>query len=191
MPLDTGSFDTAFTVCPHDCPSCCALEVERIDGVRIGRVRGAGGQSYTDGVVCAKVARYAERQYHPERLTVPLRRVGGKGVGRDAFVPSGWDDALDLVAEGLTRAAQRHGSEAVWPYYYSGTMGLVQRDLLAEAHVAAEVDGAHAAGSELLHDLVAMCDDGPEERVILCHPTTDDSMSRSRRSRSCGTPWPA
>ena len=51
-----------------------------------------------------------------------------KGVGRAAFAPISWDDALDEVAEGLTRAAQRHGPEAVWPYYYAGTMGLVQRD---------------------------------------------------------------
>jgi len=120
--------DIVHTVCPHDCPSACALAVERIDGVRIGRVRGAEGQSYTQGVVCAKVARYAERQHHPERLTVPLRRVGEKGRGRDAFVPVAWDDALDEVAERLAQAAQRHGAEAVWPYYYAGTMGRVQRD---------------------------------------------------------------
>src|SRR6266702_6510477 len=81
MPLDI-----AYSVCPHDCPSCCALAVERIDGDRIGRIRGAEGQSYTQGVVCAKVATYAERQHHPERLAVPLRRVGEKGRGRDAFV---------------------------------------------------------------------------------------------------------
>jgi anaerobic selenocysteine-containing dehydrogenase len=116
------------SVCPHDCPSACALEVERIDGNRIGRIRGAASQTYTHGVVCAKVARYAERQHHPDRLTQPLRRVGDKGVGRGAFVPISWDAALDEVAEGLTRAAQRHGAEAAWPYYYSGTMGLVQRD---------------------------------------------------------------
>ena len=123
MPLDT-----AYTVCPHDCPSACALEVERIDGERIGRVRGAEGQSYTQGVVCAKVARYAERQHHPERLSVPLRRIGEKGCGRDGFVPISWDAALDEVAERLILAAQRHGSETVWPYYYAGTMGRVQRD---------------------------------------------------------------
>ena len=123
MPLDILP-----SVCPHDCPSACALEVERIDGNRIGRIRGAASQSYTHGVVCAKVARYAERQHHPDRLSQPLRRVGEKGVGRAAFMPISWEDALDAVAEGLTRAAQRHGSEAVWPYYYSGTMGLVQRD---------------------------------------------------------------
>jgi len=116
------------SVCPHDCPSACALEVERIDGNRIGHIRGARSQTYTHGVVCAKVARYAERQHHPERLTQPLRRTGDKGVGHAAFAPVSWGDALDEVADRLTRAAQRHGSESVWPYYYSGTMGLVQRD---------------------------------------------------------------
>jgi anaerobic selenocysteine-containing dehydrogenase len=116
------------SVCPHDCPSACALEVERIDLRRIGRIHGARAQSYTRGVVCAKVARYAERQHHPERLAQPLRRIGDKGVGRAAFAPISWDAALDEVAEALTGAAQRHGSAAVWPYYYSGTMGLVQRD---------------------------------------------------------------
>jgi anaerobic selenocysteine-containing dehydrogenase len=128
LPLDIAPVETAFSVCPHDCPSACALEVERLGGDRIGRVRGAQGQTYTDGVVCAKVARYGERQYHPERLSVPLRRVGEKGVGREAFVPISWDDALDEVAERFTRAVQRYGSETVWPYYYSGTMGLIQRD---------------------------------------------------------------
>ena len=123
MPLDIVP-----SVCPHDCPSACALEVERVDGRRIGRIRGAAAQDYTQGVVCAKVARYAERQHHPERLSQPLRRVGDKGVGLDAFEPISWDDALDEVAEALTRATQRHGSETVWPYYYAGTMGLVQRD---------------------------------------------------------------
>ena len=123
MPLDILP-----SVCPHDCPSACALEVERIDGTRIGRVRGAASQTYTRGVVCAKVARYAERQHHPDRLSQPLRRTGDRGVGRAAFAPISWDAALDEIAERLTRAAQRHGSEAVWPYYYSGTMGLVQRD---------------------------------------------------------------
>ena len=123
MPLDIVS-----SICPHDCPSACALEVERIDGTRIGRIRGAGGQSYTNGVVCAKVARYAERQHHPERLSQPLRRIGDKGRGHDAFAPISWDDALDEVAERLTRAATRWGRETVWPHFYAGTMGVVQRD---------------------------------------------------------------
>src|SRR5260370_10338847 len=116
-------FDLVPSVCPHDCPSACALEVERIDGRHIGRVRGASTQSYTQGVVCAKVARYAERQHHPARLSRPLRRVGEKGVGEAAFAPISWDDALDEVAEQLTRATQRYGSETVWPYFYGGTTG--------------------------------------------------------------------
>jgi anaerobic selenocysteine-containing dehydrogenase len=144
--------DTAFSVCPHDCPSACALEVERIDGTRIGRIRGARAQGYTDGVVCAKVGRYAERQYHPERLSVPLRRIGDKGVGRAAFEPVLWDDALDLVAEGLTRAAQRHGSEAVWPHYYSGTMGLVQRDGLQRLRHAMRYSRQHSTICNALTD---------------------------------------
>ncbi len=123
MPLDI-----VHSACPHDCPSTCALEVERLDSHTIGRVRGAADNNYTAGVICAKVARYAERQHHPDRLATPLRRIGEKGVGRSAYVPIGWDDALDEVAEQFTLAAQRHGSEAVWPYFYAGTMGLVQRD---------------------------------------------------------------
>ncbi|MBB3949496.1 molybdopterin-containing oxidoreductase family protein [Aureimonas jatrophae] len=116
----------AFTACPHDCPSTCALEVEVLGPSRIGRVRGAEENSYTAGVICAKVARYAERVHHPDRLLQPLQRVGAKGEG--AWRPVTWDDALDLVAERFVQAEARHGSEAVWPYYYAGTMGLVQRD---------------------------------------------------------------
>jgi anaerobic selenocysteine-containing dehydrogenase len=144
--------DTVFSVCPHDCPSACALEVERIDGNRVGRIRGAKAQGYTDGVVCAKVGRYAERQYHPERLSVPLRRVGEKDVGHAAFVPVSWDDALDLVAEGLIRAAQRHGTEAVWPHYYSGTMGLVQRDGIQRLRHAMRYSRQHSTICNALTD---------------------------------------
>ena len=123
MPLDI-----VHSACPHDCPSTCALEVERIDAHRIGRVRGAPDNNYTAGVVCAKVARYAERVHHPDRLTQPLWRVGDKGVGMAAFEPIGWDDALDIVAESFERTAARDGREAVFPYHYAGTMGLLQRD---------------------------------------------------------------
>jgi anaerobic selenocysteine-containing dehydrogenase len=120
--------DVVPSVCPHDCPSTCALEVERLDARTVGRIHGAAAHPYTAGVVCAKVARYAERQHHPERLATPLRRTGEKGVGREAFAPISWDEALDEVAEHFARATQRHGSETVWPFFYAGTMGLVQRD---------------------------------------------------------------
>ncbi len=114
------------SVCPHDCPSACALEVSVADGGRVAAVRGAAANTYTDGVICAKVARYAERIHHPDRLTQPLLRCGPKGSGQ--FQTIGWDEALDRVANEFSTAAMRHGSEAVWPYYYAGTMGLVQRD---------------------------------------------------------------
>ncbi len=116
----------AASACPHDCPSTCALEVEVLDERTIGRVRGAEDNTYTAGVICAKVARYAERVHHPERLTRPLLRKGAKGSGE--FAPISWDDALDLVAEKFLAAEQQYGPQAVWPYYYAGTMGLVMRD---------------------------------------------------------------
>ncbi|WP_425104451.1 molybdopterin-containing oxidoreductase family protein [Ancylobacter sp.] len=116
---------TLYSACPHDCPSTCALEIEVEDG-RIGRVRGSRANSFTAGVICAKVARYAERANHPDRLTRPLRRMGAKGEGR--FAPIAWDEALDEIAHQFAEAEKRHGPETVWPYYYAGTMGLVMRD---------------------------------------------------------------
>ena len=92
-----------YSVCPHDCPSTCALAVERLDAATIGRVRGARDNTYTAGVICSKVARYAERIHHPDRLTTPLRRVGEKGR-RDSFEPVSWDAALDLTAQALLEA---------------------------------------------------------------------------------------
>ena len=117
---------THYSACPHDCPSTCALEVEKIDDNTIGKVRGASENTYTAGVICSKVARYRERIHHPDRLTQPLRRTGSKGSAE--FAPISWDDALDEVAEHFLAAEQRYGSETVWPYYYAGTMGLVMRD---------------------------------------------------------------
>ncbi|MGO1118127.1 molybdopterin-dependent oxidoreductase [Rhodovibrionaceae bacterium A322] len=131
MPLDDKK--TAFphwaqSACPHDCPSTCALEVEVLSPERIGKVRGNRAHPYTEGVICAKVARYQERIHHPDRLMTPLRRVGDKGVGRSAYQEISWQAALDEIAEGLLKAEQRYGAEAVWPYFYAGTMGQLQRD---------------------------------------------------------------
>ncbi len=117
---------TVPSVCPHDCTSTCALEVERLAPDRIGRVRGSHRNTYTSGVICEKVARYAERIHHPDRLTRPLRRVGPKGSRQ--FAEISWQDALDIVAEQFIAKARLHGTETIWPYYYAGTMGLVQRD---------------------------------------------------------------
>ncbi|SDA28044.1 Anaerobic selenocysteine-containing dehydrogenase [Methylobacterium sp. UNC378MF] len=113
------------SVCPHDCPSTCALDVEVLDGQKIGAVRGADNP-YTGGVICNKVARYAERVHHPERVLYPLLRTGEKGSG--TFRRIGWDEALDRVVAGFGAATEHHGSEAAWAYSSGGTMGLVQRD---------------------------------------------------------------
>src|SRR5215510_3536533 len=137
-----AKIDIRHSTCPHDCPSACALDVEVIDGRSIGRVRGSKIQTYTAGVVCAKVARYAERIHHPDRLLHPLRRTGPKGSGQ--FAPISWDDALDLVAEQFLAAEARHGSEAVWPYYYCGTMGLVMRDGINRLRHVKKYSGFHS-----------------------------------------------
>jgi anaerobic selenocysteine-containing dehydrogenase len=144
--------DSAYSVCPHDCPSTCALEVERIDARTIGRIRGARDNPYTAGVVCAKVARYAERQHHPLRLATPLLRVGERGVGFAAYKPFSWEAALDRVAEEFARAAQRYGSETVWPYFYAGTMGLVQRDGINRLRHALKYSRQHSTFCVTLSD---------------------------------------
>jgi anaerobic selenocysteine-containing dehydrogenase len=116
----------ASSVCPHDCTSTCALDVEILDGRTIGRVRGSRRNAYTAGVICEKVARYAERVHHPDRLTQPLLRDGPKGGKHWKRIS--WNEALDRVAEAFLDKAARHGAATVWPYFYAGTMGLVQRD---------------------------------------------------------------
>lgn len=112
------------TVCPHDCPSACSLDVQVADG-RVVSVRG-GDNPYTAGVICAKVSRYGERVHHPDRLLHPLERVGAKGGGDWRRIS--WDAALDRLSAAFATAADRWGPEAVWPYNSGGTMGLVQRD---------------------------------------------------------------
>jgi anaerobic selenocysteine-containing dehydrogenase len=117
--------NTVYSVCPHDCPSVCALEVEVLENHRIGKVNGSKELPYTDGIVCGKVARYSERIHHPDRLLYPLKRVGPKGSGQ--FERISWDEALDTVANAFLNAEQQHGAESVWPYFYAGTMGLLMR----------------------------------------------------------------
>jgi anaerobic selenocysteine-containing dehydrogenase len=91
----------------------------------VGRLHGAA-MPYTEGVICAKVARYAERVHHRDRVLHPLKRSGPKGSGQ--FDRIGWDEALDTIAARFTAAAAEHGAESVWPYFYAGTMGLVQNN---------------------------------------------------------------
>jgi anaerobic selenocysteine-containing dehydrogenase len=113
--------------CPHDCPDTCALVTTVENGVAV-KVQGNPRHQPTDGVLCAKVSRYPERTYHAERLLQPLRRVGPKGSGR--FEPVGWDEALADIARRLQAIAARD-PQAILPYSYCGTMGLVQGEGMA------------------------------------------------------------
>ncbi|MFA9217738.1 MAG: molybdopterin-dependent oxidoreductase [Sphingomonadaceae bacterium] len=114
-------------VCPHDCPDTCALLVTVQDGVAT-EVKGDPEHPTTAGVLCTKVARYTERTYHPERLLHPLRRIGKKGEGK--FEQISWTEALDTIADRLGAIAARD-PEAILPYSYCGTMGLVQGESMA------------------------------------------------------------
>ncbi len=113
--------------CPHDCPDTCALITTVEDGVAL-KVQGNPDHAQTGGVLCTKVSRYTERSYHPERILQPLRRAGPKGSGR--FEPVSWDSALDEIARRLQAIAARN-PEAIVPYSYAGTMGLVQSESMA------------------------------------------------------------
>ena len=114
--------------CPHDCPDTCAMLVTVQEGRAI-RVAGDPEHPFTQGFLCAKVNRYVERTYHPDRLQTPLRRVGPKGSGR--FEAITWDAALDEIAQRLGAiASSPDGPQAILPYSYAGTMGLVQGEAM-------------------------------------------------------------
>ncbi len=141
-PPQTGTHNV-LGVCPHDCPDTCSLVTTVQDGVAI-KVHGNPQHPHTNGALCTKVSRYTERTYHPERLLSPLRRVGPKGPGA-RFEPVGWDDALSDIAARLQAIAADPalGAEAILPYSYAGTMGLVQGDGMAQRFM-------HRLGASLL-----------------------------------------
>jgi anaerobic selenocysteine-containing dehydrogenase len=110
------------SVCALDCPDTCSLLVQVADGRAI-RLHGNPAHPVTQGFLCGKVARYLDRQYSPERLLYPQKRLGAKGEGR--FARISWDEALDTIALRLRSVAAEHGPEALLPYSYAGTMGLL------------------------------------------------------------------
>jgi anaerobic selenocysteine-containing dehydrogenase len=122
IPLEPSG--TVRGACPHDCPDTCAMLVT-VENGRAIRVAGDPDHPVTNGFLCAKVNRYIERTYHEDRLVAPMRRVGAKGSGR--FEPISWTAALDEIATRLRDIAEsEHGPQAILPYSYAGTMGLVQ-----------------------------------------------------------------
>ena len=116
------SVTTVRAACPHDCPDTCALRVT-VDEGRVIKVQGDPDHPPTHGALCTKVSRYAERTHHPERVLRPLKRVGPKGSGR--FEPVSWEAAIAEIAARLKGIAAR-APEAIVPYSYAGTMGLLQ-----------------------------------------------------------------
>lgn len=117
-------------VCPHDCPDTCSWQVavDRASG-RALDIWGNSAHPITQGRLCGKVDRYLERTYHPNRLTTPLKRVGPKGSGQ--FVPVSWEEALADIADNLKRVIAQYGEEAVLPFSYAGTMGILQGEGIA------------------------------------------------------------
>ena len=125
-----GSSNIVIGACPHDCPDTCSLATTVEDGVAV-RVNGNAAHPHTAGVLCTKVSRYTERTYHPDRLLYPLKRTGPKGSGQ--FERVSWEEALNDIATRLGVIASRGpvAAQAIQPYSYAGTMGLVQGESMA------------------------------------------------------------
>lgn len=122
------------TACTLDCPDGCSLAVTVRDG-RIIDVDASPANPYAEGWICAKVKRYAERVYAPERVLTPLVRTGPKGAGE--FRPASWDEAIDLVAGRMRDAIARRGADSVVAFTYNSSSGVVESSSLSEAFFAA------------------------------------------------------
>jgi len=110
------------SVCALDCPDCCSLLLNIQDG-KATYLRGNPEHPVTRGFLCGKVARYLDREYSPDRLLYPQKRAGAKGEGK--FQRISWDEALDTIAASLRKVSDQYGPEAILPYSYAGTMGLL------------------------------------------------------------------
>jgi len=115
---------TIHSVCALDCPDACSLLIDIDEQNHGSRLRGNPNHPVTRGFLCGKVARYLDHEYSADRLLHPLRRTGAKGEGN--FTPISWDEALDEIAHRLQAIAREHGPEAILPYSYAGTVGLLQ-----------------------------------------------------------------
>ena len=116
---------TIASVCPLDCPDSCSLEVTTQDG-RVTAIDGSSLNPTTGGYICAKVRRFPERVYGPDRLLYPAVRKGPKGLA--SFSRVSWEEALGMIAERLQEARERWGGESILPYSYGGSNGLLTQD---------------------------------------------------------------
>jgi anaerobic selenocysteine-containing dehydrogenase len=118
------SFDmeVRHSVCALDCPDTCSLLVN-VEGDRAIKLRGNPDHAVTRGFLCGKVAQYLDREYSPDRLQYPQKRVGAKGAGK--FERISWEEALDTISKKLAAISKEFGPESILPYSYAGTMGLL------------------------------------------------------------------
>ncbi len=116
------TIETKKVICPHDCPDTCAMSVTVEDGT-ITKVYGDESHPFTQGFLCVKTNYYLERLYSPLRIKYPLRRVGPKGSGQ--FERISWDEAVRTIGEKFGDIRREFGAEAILPYSYAGTMGLL------------------------------------------------------------------
>jgi anaerobic selenocysteine-containing dehydrogenase len=123
----SSNLHTVYGACPHDCPDCCALETQVDEQGRAISVRGRSDHPVTRGWLCAKVNRYLDHVYHPDRLLYPMRRVGPKGSGR--FERISWDEAIAEITSRWRDIIAQHGAECILPYSYAGTLGLVNNSV--------------------------------------------------------------
>src|SRR3954463_10411334 len=115
--------------CPHDCPDACGILIT-VEDDRATRIQGDPAHPVTRGFLCAKVAKYLDRVYSPDRVLYPMRRVRPKGSAAgdrahatQAFERISWDEALDEVTSRFRAISAEFGSEAILPYSYGGTLG--------------------------------------------------------------------
>ena len=113
------------SVCPYDCPDACGLLVHVENGKAV-QVQGDPSHTFTRGTLCRKMAHYERTVHSSRRLTTPLKRTGAKGSGQ--FAPISWAEAIDCIAGKWQEIIAQYGAEAILPYSYAGTMGLVQRN---------------------------------------------------------------
>lgn len=114
---------TKINVCPHDCWDTCSIKVTVDENGKAVKIRGNDEHPVTKGFLCVKVNHYLDRVYHPERILYPLRRAGEKGEAK--FERITWEEALKIVTGKFKETIQKYGAEAVLPYSYAGTMGLL------------------------------------------------------------------
>src|SRR5687768_9000118 len=122
---ESWGHSTVRTACPLDCPDSCTLDIT-VEKGRIVKINGGDDNPVTHGYICAKVRRFAERVYGEDRLLYPAVRKGAKGSG--TFTRVTWTEALDQIASRMQEIRERHTAEAILPFCYGGSNGLLTQD---------------------------------------------------------------